>query len=157
MPDMALTVATFAGAGRIRPAPGTWGSVAAAALALIAAVCLPAAWLGGVLLGGVVLAVVAGVWSTPAAQDRYGTLDPGQVVIDEAAGVWLALAVIPATWVAERPLLAVAATLLAFRIFDIGKPWPIPAIERIGGAWGVMLDDLVAGVIAGAVCVPLLA
>ena len=157
MPDMALTVATFGGAGRVRPAPGTWGSVAAAALALIAAVCLPAAWLGGVLFGGVVLAVVAGLWSTPAAQDRFATLDPGQVVIDEAAGVWLALAVIPANWVAERPQLAVTATLLAFRVFDIGKPWPIPAIERIGGAWGVMLDDLVAGVIAGAVCAPLLA
>ncbi len=157
MPRLALAVATLGGAGTVRPAPGTWGSIVAAALALIVILVIPAAWVGGVMLAMAVAATLAGVLATPAAQDRYGALDPGQVVIDEAAGLWLALAVIPGAWVADRPLLAVLAALVAFRIFDIAKPWPIPVIERLGGVWGVMLDDLLAGLLAGAVCAPLLA
>lgn len=157
MSDWRLLTATVGGVGTIRHAPGTWGSLAAAAVALVVAILVPGALLPWTFLGLAVAATAAGVVVTPAAQDRYGTLDPGQVVIDEVAGVWLALALIPGAWVDARPLLAVLVVFALFRAVDIAKPWPVGLAERLPGAWGVMADDLVAGLAAGVAAAPLLA
>lgn len=129
-----LLVATLGGIGRLRPAPGTWGS----------ALVLPMAWAGPVpcLLGAALLAV-AGFW---AAGRLDCSQDPGWFVADEGAGMLLALAALPGPGLA-----GVALAFLLFRLFDIAKPWPVSWADRQEGPVGVMLDDLLAGAIAGAV------
>ena len=132
-----MAVATLGGIGRIRPAPGTWGSLAA----------MPAMLLGPA--GAAILACLVGVLGWVAVRsvlaDRPAD-DPGWIVVDEAAGMLVALAALPAGagWVG-----AVAAFLL-FRAFDILKPWPVSWADGLHGATGVMLDDILAGAIAAA-------
>ncbi len=128
-------IATLGGIGRLRPAPGTWGSL----------VVLPAVLLGPV--GCLVLAVVVAVagWvAVRAVLAEGGEQDPGWIVVDEAAGMLLALAASPEGWV------GVVAAFALFRAFDILKPWPVSWADGLHGATGVMLDDLVAGAMAGA-------
>jgi phosphatidylglycerophosphatase A len=74
------------------------------------------------------------------------------VVIDEIAGVWLAMACLPATAFAAHPWPWTLAATAAFRVVDILKPWPIDRCERLPGAVGVVADDLAAGVLAGGTC-----
>lgn len=135
--SLALTV-TWLGSGYLPRAPGTWGSLAA----------LPPAaaihWAGGPWALGLAGVAVAGlgIW----ACQRYllgESADPPEVVIDEVAGQWLAL--VP---LALDPLHYLAG-FAAFRLFDTLKPWPIRRLERLPGGWGVMLDDVAAGLAAG--------
>ncbi len=132
-----MAVSTMGGVGRLRPAPGTWGSL----------VVLPAAWLGPlpclVLAAGVAL---AGWWAVAAVLAQGGEQDPGWIVVDEAAGMLLTLAALPASagW------LGVLAAFAAFRALDILKPWPVSWADGLPGATGVMLDDILAGAIGGA-------
>ncbi|MGK7866874.1 phosphatidylglycerophosphatase A family protein [Falsiroseomonas sp. E2-1-a20] len=129
----ALLVATLGGVGRLRPGPGTWGS----------ALILPAAWLGP--LACLVLAMVfavAGWWAAREVLDDE-TEDPGWFVADEAAGMALTLAALPA---ATLPGVLLAFAL--FRLLDIAKPWPVSWADRQPGAFGVMLDDVIAGALA---------
>jgi phosphatidylglycerophosphatase A len=142
----AMAVATLGGIGRLRPGPGTWGS----------AVALPAALLGPlaclVLAALVVLAgwvAVRDVLARGATLAQGGDQDPGWIVVDEAAGMLLALAALPAG--AGWPWVVAAFAL--FRAFDILKPWPVSWADGLHGATGVMLDDVVAGALAGAVLV----
>jgi phosphatidylglycerophosphatase A len=131
----AHAVATLGGVGLIRLAPGTWGST----------VVLPAVLLGPLacLVLGVVL-TIAGFWAAPRVlADR--AQDPGWFVADEGAGMLLALAALPAA-----TLPGVALAFLLFRLLDIAKPWPISWADAQPGAFGVMLDDVLAGLIAGA-------
>lgn len=129
-----MMVATLGGIGRLRPAPGTWGSLAV----------LPAVLLGPT--GTLLLAVVATVagWLAVRALPQDGKQDPGWIVVDEAAGMLLALAALPAGagWA------GVALAFLLFRAFDILKPWPVSWADRQAGATGVMLDDILAGAMA---------
>lgn len=129
-------VATLGGAGLIRPAPGTWGS----------AVVLPLALLGPLPCLALALVVgVAGFWAATRVLHEASD-DPGWFVADEGAGMLIALAALPAaSWTGV--LLAFAL----FRILDIAKPWPVSWADRQPGAWGVMLDDILAGVLAAAV------
>jgi len=133
-----VLIATGLGFGRMNPAPGTWGSVVAWGLATtITSLPLLAATLVGVC--------IAGWWAIPRFQKQSGTHDAGMIVIDEWAGVILALLfATPNDW----PQLFLA--LFAFRFFDILKPWPISWLDqKVKGASGVMLDDLLAGLCAG--------
>lgn len=128
-------MATLGGIGGLRPAPGTWGSAAV----------LPAAVLGPLpCLALAVLLGTAGWWALrrePAAAD-----DPAWVVVDEGAGQLLALAALPA----GAGWLGVALAFALFRAFDILKPGPVGWADRQPGAVGVMLDDVIAGAMAGA-------
>ncbi len=146
-------IATFFGVGHIRPAPGTWGSLAA----------FPAAWVlhtfgGPVLLAlGVVVGFALGWWATHLETKGKDNQDPSEIVIDEVAGQWLAL--LPVSIGAAHVGVALTAlwpgwvvAFLAFRLFDIWKPGPIGRADRRGDALGVMLDDILAG-IAAALCV----
>lgn len=148
-------LATWFGAGRLRPAPGTWGSAAAALLAL------PVLAIAGpetgriVLLGCLAAATWAGVACADAAARHFAVEDPPEVVIDEVAGVWLALLVMPGHLLGQ-PLLAVPAAFLLFRVFDIAKPWPVTWCEHLPGGWGIMADDLAAGLLAGCLATALL-
>ncbi|MFN8095296.1 MAG: phosphatidylglycerophosphatase A [Vicinamibacteria bacterium] len=71
-----------------------------------------------------------------------GIEDPGLVVVDEVAGQWITLAALPFT-----PAVALAGFFL-FRLMDVVKPWPARDLERLHGGWGIMLDDVAAGVMA---------
>lgn len=139
-------VATLGGVGLLRPMPGTLGSLAALPPALLVM------WLAGpwALLAVSFVLLVAGlvaVRHVAASMEAESDPDPGAIVIDEACGQFLAL--IPAML---SPVLWVLSFAL-FRLFDIWKPGPIRMIERrLGGAWGVMLDDVAAGA-AAAACV----
>lgn len=156
LPRVALGCATVLGIGTLRPGPGTWASVAAGIVAWTLIVLTPTAYITAVLVTGVVVATVAGLLSASAAVRHYGRGDPGQVVIDEVAGTWLALALIPATTLTAAPLAGVLAGVLLFRVFDIAKPWPVGWFERLPGAVGIMADDLAAGAVAGILAAALL-
>ena len=136
-------LATWFGSGLIPKAPGTMGSLAA----------LPFAWALLAFCGPWELAVASvavfavGIWASGRYADALGRSDPGEVVIDEVAGQWIAL--IPAPLLADKLWLAFAAGFVLFRLFDIIKPWPISWAERrFSGAWGIMIDDVIAGVFA---------
>ncbi len=156
MERVAVACATVAGIGLLRPAPGTWASAAAAVVAAATILVLPTALITPVLLAGVVLATLVGLASAPAAIRHFGRGDPAPVVIDEVAGTWLAIAVIPATTLAVAPLTGVLLGVLLFRVFDIAKPWPVSWFERLPGAVGILADDLAAGAVAGILAAALL-
>ena len=131
-------IATVGGIG-YAPASGTIASAVAAALWWYAPPLSPGAqWLAA---GAVTL---IGLWASGPVAKRAGDHDPHIVVIDEVAGMWLALAGAPRT----LPVLIVAFAL--FRLFDIGKWTPMKQLERLPGAAGIMMDDVAAGLIARA-------
>ena len=129
------TIATVGGVGRLPRLPGTVASAVGAALAWLLSPN-PAGQVAGCL------AVTAlGFWSAGPVAKQMGAKDPPSVVIDEAAGMMIGLATLPATWSAYL------AGFLLFRILDIFKPWPIRRLERLPGGVGIMADDLLAGLI----------
>ena len=144
----AWTVATLLGTGFLKPAPGTWGSVAATGTWLLfhALVAPSPPALRAATLLAALLALVAGIPAASVVEDESGGEDPGHVVIDEAAGQWIALLAFcgygRADW--AHALLA----LVLFRVFDIVKPPPARQLERLHGGLGIMLDDVAAGVYA---------
>ena len=138
MSRLALLLATAGYVGLAPVAPGTWGSAAGVCLLLLVRLTGNAGF--EALLLAVVLAV--GVWAATAAERHYGRTDPGAIVIDEIAGMLIALFWIPVGW----PGLLVG--FLAFRAFDIVKPFPARTAERLPAGWGVMADDVVAGLYA---------
>ena len=149
----AWAVGTFFGTGFLKPGPGTWASVIAVLLWMVPA-CgaerlrflvssrqwfLPSYWLDGLTLFAAFLATAIGIPAATVVAQESGREDPGHVVIDEVAGQWLTLAVCRPDW--PHALLA----LVLFRLFDINKPWAIRKLEALPGGWGIMLDDLAAG------------
>lgn len=138
----ASLIATWFGSGLIPGIPGTWGSLAALPFAVAIA------WYGGpwALLAAAALAFLAGLWASGVYAQASGKEDPGPVVIDEVAGQWLTLVLVPLD-----PVLY-AAGFVAFRVFDVLKPWPANYFDQnLPGAWGIMTDDIAAAVYAGAV------
>ncbi|MCA8878451.1 MAG: phosphatidylglycerophosphatase A [Rhodobacteraceae bacterium] len=143
-------IATAGGVGLLRPAPGTWGSAAA----------IPVAWLlhgigGFVLLASATLLVtLVGWWAARAEERATGSHDASEIVIDEVAGQWIALWPLSlglshagvGPWLFPWP--GWVGAFLAFRLLDIRKPGPVGWADRQPGATGVMLDDLIAGVLA---------
>jgi phosphatidylglycerophosphatase A len=140
----AWTVATFFGAGLGKPGPGTWGSVAAVLLWAGAAIALhlPAQTLLILLLAGILLSTALGIPAATIAARESGRHDPGFVVIDEVAGQGITLLWSPADW--RHGLIA----LVLFRLFDITKPFPVRRLESLPGGWGIVCDDLGAGLYA---------
>jgi len=146
---MARLLATVCGVGYLMPAPGTWGSLAA----------LPLTWalhqIGGfpLVLIGLIAVTASGFWASRQMIAQTGNGDPSEVVIDEVAGQMLALLALsyPA-WSMGIDITALwpgwIAAFVLFRLFDIWKPGPVGWADRMGGAAGVMLDDLIAGAFA---------
>jgi phosphatidylglycerophosphatase A len=134
----AVAFASFGYVGFAPMAPGTVGSLAAIPCFLL----LRLAGSPGLELAVSALIVVAGAWSARLTERALGVEDPGPVVIDEVVGMFVSLLWLPATW----PV--VLAAFLAFRVFDIVKPWPAGRLEHVPGGWGVMADDVMAGVYA---------
>jgi phosphatidylglycerophosphatase A len=139
----AQRIATCFGIGRVPFASGTVASF----------VALPFGWIlayigTAVLLGGTALVTVIGVWACHRHAKKLGVKDPGECVIDEVVGQWLALVpiVIEHRVFDWRPFVM---AFFLFRLFDITKPWPIRAVEKLEGGLGIMADDIVAAVFAG--------
>lgn len=137
----ALRVATLGGIGRVSGAPGTLGTLAT----------LPLCWV--VMHAGtawhiltLAIVVVVGTWAAHRSALLLDHKDPKEVVVDEMAGMLLTMVGAPEGW------LGLLIGFLAFRLFDIWKPWPVNWFDRtVPGGWGIMADDLVAGVYAGLV------
>lgn len=141
-------ILTAFGIGHLRPAPGTWASAAAIAVGLVID-----RYLGAPLFALLTIAVTAlGFWACAKALPPGD--DPADVVIDEVAGQWIAL-LLPAAafWFNGHdgwlPWPAYVSAFLFFRLFDIWKPWIIGRADRRNEPAGVMLDDILAGFLAG--------
>jgi phosphatidylglycerophosphatase A len=135
--SLATVLATGFGSGYSPLAPGTAGS----------AVGLLLFWpLQGVGVAWQIAATVAVFFAGTAAAtrvaDRVGIEDPGIVVVDEIVGMWVTLLFLPMTAV------TVAAAFVLFRVMDVFKPWPARALEALPKGWGIMADDVMAGVYA---------
>jgi phosphatidylglycerophosphatase A len=142
MTSFSTLLATCFGIGRVSIAPGTFTSAAA----------LPFGWalarMGWAsLAAGAVVATIAGIWACDKYVRKVGFKDPSECVIDEVAGQWFALTPIAVMARSGDWWLYIVAFLL-FRFFDIGKPWPISAGEKLPGGLGVMMDDVLAGIAA---------
>jgi len=139
-PLWATLVATFFGAGRLRPGPGTWGSLATGLLWwLIASHVPPNARLPLILFLLVVVTAI-GIPAATLEARGCGKKDPSHVVIDEVAGQLVTYIACPIVW---RALLA---GFILFRVFDILKPPPVRSLEKLPEGTGIVVDDLGAGV-----------
>ena len=146
-------IATLFGVGLMRPAPGTWGSAVAVGLGYLIHALFGFPLF--VLATGAVFLI--GWWATAAAVRGRADHDPGEIVIDEVVGQWIALwPVSGGLWFAGVspwlfPWPGWVTAFVMFRLFDILKPGPIGWADRKKNAFGVMLDDVIAGAMAGAV------
>jgi phosphatidylglycerophosphatase A len=158
----ALAIATC-GVGYLPLAPGTWGSMVGVGLYLLWRVASAEVFARAVAHGWnvsslesmrltlmlvmLICITVAGLWAASRAERLMGRKDPGAVVIDEVAGQLIAFLFVPlnAGW------WAVAAGFLAFRAFDIWKPYPIRRLEALESGLGIMADDVLAGAYAATV------
>ena len=139
-PRVATWIATALGAGYSPVAPGTAGTLVALPLAAALAPLADASTAAYLLVLAASSAVA--MWAAGEAARGFGLKDPGQVVVDEVVGLFLAMAFVPAT-----PANLVAAFFL-FRFFDITKPPPCRRAETLPGGVGIVADDLLAGVYA---------
>ena len=135
--ELSEWLATCFKIGHLPIAPGTWGSLAA----------IIGWWLWLQYLDPLVFIVLIiviftiGVFATNTIIDHTGEKDPSRVIIDEVAGQWLALLILP------DGMLYIAGAFVLFRFLDIFKPWPIRQMEQFPKGWGVMLDDTLAGLL----------
>ncbi len=135
----AALIATWFGAGLVRPAPGTIGSL----------IALPLGWgiltLGGqaLLMLDIIIVLIIGVWAAGIYGAADNAHDSSSIVVDEVVGQWIALMTMPSS------LLGYVVAFAAFRFYDVIKPWPVDYVDkRVKGGWGVMLDDVLAGLYA---------
>lgn len=145
-------IATWFGSGLLPKAPGTWGSVAAFPFAYIIS-----AYAGfNLFIFATVALFFIGMWASGKVEKSAQKKDPGFIVVDEVVGQWVAL--FPVFFLNDIynsdpscfPSASIAtAAFIAFRVFDIWKPWPITFVEKnITGGLGIMLDDVMAGIYA---------
>ena len=150
---MTRIITTFFGAGLLPRAPGTLGTLAA----------LPVGWilhgLGGfpLLLIATVFVFALGWWATKVETQGKDDHDPSSIVIDEVVGIWIALMPLSAgMWFSDQPQWLFPypgwiAAFIFFRLFDIWKPWIVGWADRMHTPLGVMLDDVLAGILAAVV------
>ena len=147
---------TFFYSGLLRPAPGTWGSLAGviAGVGIYHYIGLETLFMASILL------FLASIGVIDSYESKSNTHDDSSIVIDEVAGVWLAISIALSSWqqleTAEFGWISVVLAFIFFRILDITKPSIIGRLDRnLKGGLGVMSDDMVAGLFAGliaAVC-----
>jgi phosphatidylglycerophosphatase A len=129
-------IATCTPVGYVPVAPGTFGS--AVGLAVFAAVRYQGSTT--VELATILLLLMIGFWSATEAEHHFGGVDPGPVVIDEVVGMLITLAFVPVG------VTGAIVGFVVFRILDVVKPWPARGLERLPGGFGIVLDDVMAGV-----------
>ncbi len=142
LPHWANLVATFCGIGRLKPGPGTWGSVTTVVLWAFISWRIPIESRTWATLLAAGFATLIGIPAATRVVRSSGLKDPQFVVIDEVAGQLVALIAVPLAW---RTFLA---SLILFRVFDILKPPPVRQLERLPKGAGIVVDDLGAGLYA---------
>lgn len=141
--DPAIILATWFGCGYIFPAPGFWGTLGSMPLGVALLVMGSNTALAISALG----LFFVGLWAAKQFEEQSRTHDSSMIVIDETVGILLTL------MFALPNATSIVLAFLLFRLFDSAKPFPISWLDRkVGGAFGVMIDDVLAGIIAG-VCV----
>ena len=138
MKRLAWILSTFFLSGEFPVVPGTFASLIAALLYKFWLFRLSGPRFAILILG----VFFIGVAAASVHARELGRADPRPVVIDEACGQWIACFLVPPSW---GPVLA---AFVLFRIFDILKPFPIRRLERLPGGWGIMADDVLAGIFA---------
>jgi phosphatidylglycerophosphatase A len=134
-----VLLAAWGPCGYAPVAPGTFGTLGAIPLYLVVSRLAPGAYVAFTLaFSGLA------VFAAERAGKYWGIADASPIVIDEVAGYFLTMALVPFSWP------AVAAGFVLFRIFDVLKPWPASALDRVKNGFGVVMDDLAAGVWAWA-------
>jgi len=133
---LGVFVATCAHVGYAPVAPGTFGSL----LALVLYYLIRRQQSTAIELGAIAVIVIIGLWSATEAEHHFGGIDPGPVVIDEVVGMLITLALHPVN------IRGAIVGFFIFRVLDIVKPWPARRLELLPGGFGVVLDDVMAGV-----------
>ncbi len=145
-------IATWFGSGLLPKAPGTWGSLSALPFAYIISVYTsPYA-----MIFGTIALFFIGIWASDKIEKNAQVKDPGFIVVDEVVGQWIALLPLPFLYSFLNPdsfylyfAVIAAVAFIAFRIFDIWKPWPVNYVDKnVHGGYGIMLDDVIAGMYA---------
>ena len=146
--DIDHFIAFGMGSGLVRPAPGTWGTVAG-----LAVFWLLISYLSAQVAFIVMLTVsIYGTWCAHRSAIKMGVHDYGGIVIDEWVGIWITLALV------EPSIINLLAGFVLFRIFDILKPWPIGWVDKhVSGGLGIMIDDVLAGLISASILFALVA
>jgi len=144
-PLWATLVATFFGAGCLKPGPGTWGSLATVIVWSLASWRIPVADRTWATIVAAAVVTLIGIPAATRVARASGVKDPQFVVIDEVAGQLVALIAVPLAW---KTFLV---GLILFRVFDIFKPFPIRRLERLPEGTGIVVDDLGAGLYALAI------
>ena len=133
---LGVFVATCAHVGYAPVAPGTFGSL----LALVLYYVIRRQQSTAIELGAIAVIAVIGLWSATEAEHHFGGIDPGPVVIDEVVGMLITLALHPVN------IWGAITGFFIFRVLDIVKPWPARRLELLPGGFGVVLDDMMAGI-----------
>jgi phosphatidylglycerophosphatase A len=139
---LAYGLAIWFGCGRFPKMPGTAGTIGAIPLYLLLALGGPA-----VVAAGAALVTLVGVWAATQVVRKTGLKDPQIVCIDEVAGVLVTLVAAPGHFA------GILAGVVLFRIFDQVKPWPARRAEKLREGWGVVMDDIFAGLWGAAVLI----
>jgi len=132
----ALILSSWFGSGLFPVASGTFGTLTAIPLVLISG--LGTAWAVSILIA----VTGVGIWAAGRTEDLLRKEDPSEVVIDEVAGLSVTMFLLPLSWQ------SIALGFFLFRFFDVAKPWPVHPLEKLKGGWGIVMDDLMAGVYA---------
>jgi phosphatidylglycerophosphatase A len=153
---MKRLLASCFGLGRLPLAPGTWGSLPVVVIfGLMCQFNLSGPSISIVMAAMALAGSVICVKFAPAAIAATGKNDPGEVVADELAGQAVTFLVIPffipVILTTGQICIITSGGFLLFRLFDIVKPWPIRKLEKLPEGWGVLADDLLAGVYAAIV------
>jgi phosphatidylglycerophosphatase A len=144
---VAWTAATWFGCGLVPIAPGTAGTLGAIPLYLLVSMHGHAG-----VAAAALAATVLGIWTSSVVARELGLKDPQVVVIDEVAGFLVTMLPVPhPSW------RTIVAGFVLFRALDVTKPWPVRRFEGLLGGWGIVMDDVAAGVIGAAVMASLLA
>ena len=157
-----LWIAQGFGVGKIPVAPGTFGSVVG--LAWFALLLLTGnIWLFAI---GTIIGVALSVWACGAGENILRQKDPGSIVLDEIAAIpicfsgWIGILLMknaalpsPGYFFSKDNWLLTLGVFIAFRFFDVLKPWPVKQCQALSGGWGVTVDDVLAAVYVCAVTV----
>ena len=139
---LSKSIATLGPIGYLPKAPGTWGSMTGALIWYLAGEIIPGFYKYHLPL--IIFATLIGVIVSTVVSSKANN-DPKEVVIDELAGMWIALIWLP------HSIKLTLLSLILFRIFDIAKPFGIRKLEKMKGGWGIMMDDVAAGIVSAAI------
>lgn len=143
MNSFKLALGTLLGIGHLPLAPGTWGSLATLPVVFLLG------WTAGTagIIALVIIGIVLSLWCAPAAEKRYGK-DPSQFVLDEFAGQASVFLLADFTISTMQTFMVLIGGFVLFRIFDITKPLGINALQKLPGKFGILADDILAGIFA---------